>query len=201
MAAGAVAEGGSPRSPIRCSISPSRSARRRAPRQYGAVADGVLDWGAVDVLGARRGADAARRAARSVHVVVRARRGRQPGAHPGVPGATTADQDEKFLFYRGLGNFELPVTVDRAGGRQGQPPERLRRGRSGGVFVINVERGRGRVRRARGRDRAGRDARRRRCRRAVRRCRSTTSPTRSRREVTARARRDRALPRRGAWPW
>jgi len=107
---------------------------------YAAVADGMLDWGAVEVL-ARDATPALPEAPLDTFTWSYAR---QVEANPvrisGVPGATEAAQDEKFLFYRGLGNFELPVKVtttpDLGVHLQNQYGEAIPR-----VFVINVSQG------------------------------------------------------------
>lgn len=74
----------------------------------GAVKDGLLDWGQVDILarGAKPVLPPADRDrftwsfARDV-----AANALRVGVRPGVSGS----QHEKFLFYRGLGNFQLPL--------------------------------------------------------------------------------------------
>jgi hypothetical protein len=65
----------------------------------------------------------------------------------GVPGATDAPQDERFLFYRGLGNFELPLRVSSLlGGRISAVNETtlpvsaavlINVGKDRGAFVLN----------------------------------------------------------------
>ena len=108
-------------------------------KKYGSVADGVLDWGAVDVL-ARDAKPSMEEAPLDKYTWSYAR---QVASNPvrilGVP-----DESEKFLFYRGLGNFDLPVTVSA------QPNGKLvlHNGYSepiGRVFVIRVEGGNGGV--------------------------------------------------------
>jgi hypothetical protein len=79
-------------------------------QKYGAPAQGVLNWGTVEVLkpdqhpevpeaslGKFTWSYARQVAANTVRV-------------SGVPGAEVP-QEERFLFYRGLGNFQLPVRV------------------------------------------------------------------------------------------
>jgi hypothetical protein len=79
--------------------------------KYSAIADGVLDWGAVDVLG-RDASPTVPEASLDQFTWSYARAvAANPVRIAGVPGATTEDQNEKFLFYRGLGNFQLPVTA------------------------------------------------------------------------------------------
>lgn len=78
---------------------------------HGQVGNGLLDWGTVELLGRGAGAELPEAPlseftwshARLVDAnLVRV---------SGVPGATAAPQHEKFLFYRGVGNFDLPVKV------------------------------------------------------------------------------------------
>ena len=102
------------RSTIRCSIRCSCSSRR-VPGQV----RGHRRWSAR--LGhhrdprPRREGRARGRAARRVHLVARPRRRCQPLEVSGVPGAAIP-QHERFLFYRGLGNFPLPLTITASAG-------------------------------------------------------------------------------------
>jgi hypothetical protein len=78
---------------------------------HGQVGNGLLDWGNVELLG--RGVSAPLpEASLDEHTWSYAR---EVDANlvrvSGVPGAMTAAQDERFLFYRGVGNFDLPVKV------------------------------------------------------------------------------------------
>lgn len=102
---------------------------------YSAVSDGLLDWGAVDVL-PRDSAPFMEDAPLEKYTWSYAR---DVAANPvrvlGVP-----DENEKFLFYRGLGNFDLPVKVEALG----QNEVRVRNDWSepiGRVFAIDVEAG------------------------------------------------------------
>lgn len=84
--------------------------------QYGAVGNGLLDWGDVEILAANAVVEppAASRDAFTWEYArdVKANPVRV-GARPGVKTA----QVEKFLFYRGLGNFGLPlITIAHRGG-------------------------------------------------------------------------------------
>jgi hypothetical protein len=99
--------------------------------KYGAVANGLLDWGTVQVLGRDEDVSAlyplattkdytwgyARKAASNAVRV------------EGVPGASEA-QHEGFLFYRGLGNFEPAAKVTASLGPEGY---------DGGVTVHNTD--------------------------------------------------------------
>lgn len=109
--------------------------------KYSAITAGLLDWGTVEVL-ARDAeaplleaplADFTWSHARAVEAnLVRI---------AGVPGAVTP-QHERFLFYRGLGNFPLPLTITASEG----PALELSNtsdGAVGRVFVIRVEGDRG----------------------------------------------------------
>lgn len=60
------------------------------------------------------------------------------GTHPGRPYAPTGDFFEKFLFYRGVGNFTLPLTLSASG------EERFELVNDGGdpirsLFLVDVE--------------------------------------------------------------
>ncbi|WP_437479314.1 hypothetical protein WME75_33170 [Sorangium sp. So ce1014] len=78
---------------------------------YSPNANGYLEWGALDIL--ERDSDIPLPEAPLDRFTWA--HARQVGANPlriaGVPGATEAPQHERFLFYRGLGNFDLPVRV------------------------------------------------------------------------------------------
>jgi hypothetical protein len=108
--------------------------------KYAAVADGMLDWGSVDVL-ARDDAPVLPDAPLDQFTWSYARDvASNPVRIAGVPGALDVAQHEKFLFYRGLGNFELPVKVtttpDQGVHLQNTYGEAIPR-----VFVINVSQG------------------------------------------------------------
>jgi hypothetical protein len=79
---------------------------------YRKIGQGRLDWGSVDVLG--RDEVVALPDAPLDHYTWSHARAVAANAVrvSGVPGADTAAQAERFLFYRGLGNFALPVAID-----------------------------------------------------------------------------------------
>jgi len=87
--------------------------------KYGLIANGLLDWGSVEVLA--RGADVEQAMPPASLEQFTWSHARAVDANAvrlqGVPGAMTTPETERFLFYRGLGNFELPVKVlaDREG--------------------------------------------------------------------------------------
>lgn len=110
--------------------------------QYSHAALGRLDWGQVEVLprdtapalldaplGESTWSYAREVAANALRV----------GGEPGVGGPA---QEERFLFYRGLGNLEFPLQVGSVpGGRIAVAnPSKIAMGR---LFVINVGQGRG----------------------------------------------------------
>lgn len=78
--------------------------------EYGAIGGGQLHWGAVGVLA--RDAEEALPAAPLGEFTWSHARAVDANLVEvaGVPGATTP-QHERFLFYRGLGNFPLPLTL------------------------------------------------------------------------------------------
>ncbi len=84
-------------------------------QKYAVIADGLLDWGPLEILA--RDADAPLPAA-PIEQFTWAH-AREVDANllkiSGVPGAEAA-QHERFLFYRGLGNFPLPLVVTAPGG-------------------------------------------------------------------------------------
>ena len=105
--------------------------------KYGYIGNGLLDWGKIEILprGERQALPEApleqyswsfARAVESNDLRVQ-----------GVPGVPTSEA-ERFLFYRGLGNFELPARITaQAGGKitvDNQLADAL-----GGVFVLNVD--------------------------------------------------------------
>lgn len=80
--------------------------------KYGTVANGQLDWGSIELLA--RGAPSANLPEASLDSFTwsYARNVDSNAVRiANAPGALVQAQDEKFLFYRGLGNFELPVKV------------------------------------------------------------------------------------------
>lgn len=104
---------------------------------HGAVGNGLLDWGTVEVLERKAEVELAAAPldeftwsyAREVDAnLVRV---------SGVPGATAAAQNERFLFYRGVGNFELPVVV-KASEKGGIHASNTLGDAVGEVFVLNV---------------------------------------------------------------
>ncbi|XXY48830.1 hypothetical protein WME91_53385 [Sorangium sp. So ce269] len=105
--------------------------------KYGAIANGSLQWGTIEILG-RDGDIPVPEAPLDRFTWAHAR---QVGANPlrvaGVPGATEAPQHERFLFYRGLGNFDLPVRVTAGTGGAISAENTLGEA-IGAVFVLNV---------------------------------------------------------------
>lgn len=106
---------------------------------YGAVANGFLQWGSIDVL-PRGEAPALADAPLEKFTWSYAR---QVDANAlRASNAPAGAEHEKFLFYRGLGAFELPVQVTaQAGGKvslHNAYPEAI-----GRVVVINVQNGLG----------------------------------------------------------
>jgi hypothetical protein len=101
--------------------------------QYSHAALGRLDWGSVDVL-ARDAAPALPDAPLSATTWSYAR---DVAANPLHVGGSSAPQDERFLFYRGLGNLDFPLQVGSVpGGKIAVTnPSKLAMGR---LFVINV---------------------------------------------------------------
>jgi len=105
--------------------------------KHGAIANGLLDWGTVEILG--RGESVPMPEAPLEKFTWSF--ARDVDANPirvsGVPGAMTEPQGEKFLFYRGLGNFDLPVHVQALG--QGEVVAKNTLAQPiGAVFVLNV---------------------------------------------------------------
>jgi len=121
--------------------------------KYRAVAGGVLDWGTIEVL--PPGADVGRELldapldrftwshARQVNAnAIRVRNPSLRAANQLVDGP----QAERFLFYRGLGNFPSPVKVTAASGDAMNTTVRLTNvghDAAGTVFVLNVGADRG----------------------------------------------------------
>jgi hypothetical protein len=117
---------------------------------FGKVENGLLDWGEFDVLPPVAQAEVPEAPLDKFTWAF----ARQVAANPlritGAPGAPEATQDERFLFYRGLGNFDLPaqVTADKGGALSikntlaGDPVGTvfvLRVGKDGGAFRAHRE--------------------------------------------------------------
>jgi hypothetical protein len=111
--------------------------------KFGAVANGLLDWGSVEVLGRDATEVAVPDAPLDAFTWSYARAvAANPVRVSGVPGALQAAQSERFLFYRGLGDFELPVRVLSAPG--GKVSLENSYGEAiGSVFAIHVGGGKG----------------------------------------------------------
>jgi hypothetical protein len=101
--------------------------------QYSHAALGRLDWGQVDVLA--RGAEPALPPAPLTETSWSY--ARDVASNPLHVGGDWAPQDERFLFYRGLGNLEFPLQIGSVpGGKIAVAnPSKLAMGR---LFVINV---------------------------------------------------------------
>jgi hypothetical protein len=84
--------------------------------KYGNVANGLLDWGTIEVL--PRGTAPANLPEASLDAFTWSH-ARNVDSNTvriaNAPGALLQPQDEKFLFYRGLGNFDLPVHISVPG--------------------------------------------------------------------------------------
>jgi hypothetical protein len=111
--------------------------------KYSALANGLLTWGNVEVMA--RDAEPAALPDAPLDTFTWSY-ARAVAANPlrvsGVPGAIEAAQNERFLFYRGLGNFELPVRVTTAQG--GKVALENSHGEAmGRVFAIHVDGGKG----------------------------------------------------------
>ncbi|HRI69847.1 MAG TPA: hypothetical protein PK156_36710 [Polyangium sp.] len=80
--------------------------------KYGSVGNGLLDWGAIDILGRDDTSANLPEASLETFTWGYARNVDSNAVRISQsPGALVQPQDEKFLFYRGLGNFDLPVRV------------------------------------------------------------------------------------------
>ncbi|WP_437593464.1 hypothetical protein [Sorangium sp. So ce1000] len=105
--------------------------------RYTSSANSYLQWGTFDILG--RDSDVPLPEAPLDRFTWA--HARQVGANPlrvaGVPGAMETPQHERFLFYRGLGNFDLPVRVT-AGSGGAISAENTLGAAIGTVFVLNV---------------------------------------------------------------
>lgn len=100
-------------------------------------ANGLLDWGAVEILARGQQIDLPGPIDRTTWGF--ARRTASNGLRVTPPGE--AAQHEKFLFYRGIGDFDLPLraTASRAGvALENRAPS----GAMGGLFLMRVEGGR-----------------------------------------------------------
>ncbi|WP_437300197.1 hypothetical protein [Sorangium sp. So ce426] len=104
---------------------------------YGPNANGLLQWSTFEILG-RDSAVPLPEAPLDRFTWAHAR---QVGANPlrvtGVPGSIETPQHERFLFYRGLGNFDLPVRVTAGTGGAISAENTLDEA-IGAVFVLNV---------------------------------------------------------------
>jgi hypothetical protein len=105
--------------------------------KFGVVANGLLDWGSVQIL--PRGTSASLPDASLDQFTWSYARDVDANAIriAAVPGAMTTPQDERFLFYRGLGNFDLPARVTAETGGH-VAIENLYTKALGPVFVLNV---------------------------------------------------------------
>jgi hypothetical protein len=100
--------------------------------KFSAIAGGKLNWGAVSVLA--RGKDVTAALPEAPLEKFSWSYAREVDANPIQ---TSGGESERFLFYRGLGDFELPVTVQAGEGRH----VALTNGYSqpiGRVFLLNV---------------------------------------------------------------
>ncbi len=110
--------------------------------KHGAVANGLLDWGNVEILA--RDAEVALPEASLEqftwsHARAVAANPVRIAADPltgGAPTASGAPEAERFLFYRGIGNFETPAHVTAAGGELAV--ENTHEKPLGALFVVNV---------------------------------------------------------------
>jgi len=115
-------------------------------KTYGRMDQGVLDWGSLEILA---------RDAEVTHELPPASldeftwsHARAVAANPlraaGAPGQVQAPELERFLFYRGLGNAELPVVVRTPAEARLELENRDAGAAVGPVFVLNVGSDRGR---------------------------------------------------------
>lgn len=79
-------------------------------QQYGGVGNGLLDWGDVEILAGNAVIEPPA-ASRDAFTWEYARDVRANPIRVGVRPGVKTSQVEKFLFYRGLGNFALPLTT------------------------------------------------------------------------------------------
>ena len=130
----------SPPSPIRCWIPHFPFGMPACSQVHGAIASGDLSWGSVDVL-ARGEAPALPEAPLDTYTWSYARQVDANALRAGnAPGG--AAESEKFLFYRGLGRFDLPVQVTSQVGGKVSLHNAYGEG-IGRVVVINVQGGLG----------------------------------------------------------
>lgn len=111
--------------------------------KYGTIGNGVLDWGAIDILARNDNNANLPEASLDTYTWSYARDVDSNAVRiANNPGALLQPQDEKFLFYRGLGNFELPMHVATADGAnislENSYPEAI-----GQAFVVRVGDGKG----------------------------------------------------------
>jgi hypothetical protein len=105
--------------------------------KHGAIANGLLDWGSIEIL-AREESPAMVEAPLDQFTWSYAREVAANAIRvSGKPGAMTTPQSERFLFYRGLGDFELPVRVE-AGADGEVVATNTIADAIGTVFVLNV---------------------------------------------------------------
>lgn len=80
--------------------------------KYGSVGNGLLDWGSIDILDRQTASGDLPEASLDAFTWSYAREVDSNKVRiANAPGALLQPQNEKFLFYRGLGNFELPVHI------------------------------------------------------------------------------------------
>jgi hypothetical protein len=111
--------------------------------KYGTVASGRLDWGTIEVQARNAPPANLPEASLDKYTWEYARNVASNSVRiANAPGALLQAQDEKFLFYRGLGNFDLPVDVSAPGGStislDNTYPEAI-----GKVFIVRVGEGKG----------------------------------------------------------
>lgn len=111
--------------------------------KYGTVGNGLLDWGTIEVLDRQAPPANLPEAPLDTFTWSYARNVDSNSVRiANAPGAILQPQEEKFLFYRGLGNFELPVHVAATGGSklalENTYPEAIPT-----AFVVRVGNGKG----------------------------------------------------------
>jgi hypothetical protein len=104
--------------------------------KHGAVASGLLDWGAVQVL-ARGEAPSLPDAPLSAFTWSYARDVDANAVRIAAAPGAAAPESERFLFYRGLGNFDMPVRIEAAPGGAILATNLLDQP-IGAVFLLNV---------------------------------------------------------------
>jgi hypothetical protein len=114
-------------------------------RTHGRMDQGVLDWGSVEILA--RDAEVTGELPPASLDEYTWSYARAVAANPlrtaGAPGQVQAAELERFLFYRGLGNAELPVSVRAADAARLRLENRDADMAVGAVFVLNVGADRG----------------------------------------------------------